>query len=38
MRSKQRFLYYQQLIRKTFSIKKIYNDDTVEIQKMTGLN
>lgn len=41
MRSKQSFLYYEQLIEKAFSIKKIYNvrgDDTIEIQKITGLD
>lgn len=41
MRSKQGILYYEQLIKRAFSLKKLYNvrgDDTIDIEKTTGLD
>lgn len=40
MRNKQRILYYEELIKKAFSIKKIYirGDYAIEIKKITGLD
>lgn len=40
MRNKQRILYYEELIKKAFSIKKTYIrvDYAIEIKKITGLD